>query len=564
MYRYDEFDRRLVRERVTQFRGQVRRYLEGRLDEEEFRQLRLRNGLYVQRHAPMLRVAIPYGLLSSNQLHKLAHIARAYDKGFGHFTTRQNLQYNWPKLEDVPDILQELADVEMRAIQTSGNVVRNITTDHLAGVAADELEDPRPYCELLRQWSTLHPEFNWLPRKFKVAVTGARDDRAAVQLHDIGLRLVRGDRGEIGFKIFVGGGMGRTPVIGKAIRPFLEKRHLLSYVEAILRIYNLHGRRDNLYKARIKILVNALGIDEFRRQVDAEWARMRDDGLELYQAEIDRMKAFFAPPEYEELAENDGRIRLRRDTNPIFNAWRQHNTVAHKVAGYRIVYVSLKAPGVPPGDLTAAQMDAVADLADKYSFGELRTTHEQNLALAHVRQTDLFALWESLKSLRLATPNIGTLSDMICCPGLDYCALANAGTISVARQINARFDDLDELYGLGEIRLKMSGCMNACGHHHVGHIGILGVEKNGEEWYQITLGGSSGNRASLGERLGPAVSRRQVVDAVERILRVYLDRRLDGESFLETYRRIGMPTFREHVYDDHQKKTDNKKGSLAA
>ena len=562
MYQYDEHDRRLVNERTAQFRDQVNRHLAGETDEEEFKQLRLRNGLYYQRLAPMLRVAIPYGLLSAKQLHKLAHIARTYDRGYGHFTTRQNIQFNWPVLEDVPDVLQDLASVEMHAIQTSGNVVRNITADHLAGVAADELEDPRPYCEILRQWSTLHPEFNWLPRKFKIAVTGAASDRAAVQFHDIGLQLVANQQWQIGFKVYVGGGLGRAPVIGKVIRDFLDSADLLSYVEAILRIYNLLGRRDNIHKARIKVLVNKLGIDAFRDQVEEEWLRVRDTVLRVEPAEINRIRAFFAPPAYlyaigaEPLAE-----ALRG--NPEFATWYRRNTQAHKVTGYRIVWVSLKEPGVAPGDLNAGQMDALAELSERFSHAMIRATHDQNLVLADVREDQLYDLWAGLQRLRLATPNIGTLNDMICCPGLEFCSLANAGTIPIAGQISERFDDLDYLYDLGEIQLKMSGCMNACGHHHIGHIGILGVEKRGEEWYQITLGGCAGNDAALGDRLGAAIPKDQVAEVIEKILTVYVEQRDHGERFLDTYRRIGSEPFRERVYEDHPR-SDRRRRQLAA
>ncbi len=557
MYQYDEFDQRLIDERVEQFRDQVRRFLDGQIDEEEFKQLRLRNGLYMQRHAHMLRVAIPYGLFSSRQLRMMAHIARTYDRGYGHFTTRQNIQYNWPELEDVPDILADLASVQMHAIQTSGNAVRNITSDHFAGVAADELEDPRPYCEILRQWSTLHPEFSWLPRKFKIAVTAATSDRTASLLHDIGLQIVENDAGERGFRVLVGGGMGRTPVIGKVIREFLPRVHMLSYVEAILRIYNLLGRRDNIHKARIKILVNQLGIDRFRELVEEEWLRIRDGALVIDEREIERIQAHFNPPEYSQLISEDPQFKEQIRTNPFFATWYKQNTRAHKVDGYRIVIVSLKAPGVPPGDITADEMDGLADLADCFSFGQLRATHDQNLVLADVREGDLFELWQKLSRKRLATPNIGTLNDMICCPGLDFCSLANAGSIPIAKQINEKFDALDYLYDIGEIQLKMSGCMNACGHHHVGHIGILGVEKRGEEWYQLTLGGSAGNDAALGDRLGAAIEKERVADVIGEILEVYLESRKEGERFIDTYRRIGMTPFKERVYADNSKPDDS-------
>ena len=563
MYQYDEYDQRFVNERVEQFRDQVRRFLDGRIGEEEFKQLRLRNGLYMQRHAHMLRVAIPYGLFDSRQLRMLAHIARTYDRGYGHFTTRQNIQYNWPELEDVPDILAELAGVQMHAIQTSGNAVRNITSDHFAGVAADELEDPRPYCEILRQWSTLHPEFSWLPRKFKIAVSAASNDRTASLLHDVGLQMVENDAGERGFRVLVGGGMGRTPVIGKVIRKFLPSEQMLSYVEAILRVYNLLGRRDNIHKARIKILVNQLGIEQFRELVEEEWLRIRDGALALDERDMERIRAHFNPPQYAQAEGKDPELSEQLRTNSFFAAWYKRNTRAHKVSGYRIVVVSLKAPGVPPGDISADEMEALADLSDRFSFGKLRATHDQNLVLADVCERDLFQLWRGLSRNHLATPNIGTLNDMICCPGLDFCSLANAGSISIAKQINEKFDALDYLYDIGEIQLKMSGCMNACGHHHVGHIGILGVEKRGEEWYQLTLGGSAGSDAALGDRLGSAIEKERVADVVGEILEVYLESREEGERFIDTYRRIGMTPFKEKVYADHSK-SDHSDRRLAA
>ncbi len=548
MYQYDQYDQTLVDERVSQYRGQVRRYLAGELSDDEFRPLRLMNGLYLQRHAPMLRVAIPYGLLSSDQLRVLAHIARRYDRGFGHFTTRQNIQYNWPKLEETPDILAELAQAQMHAIQTSGNCIRNVTADHLAGVAPDEIEDPRIYCEIIRQWSTFHPEFSYLPRKFKIAVTGARHDRAAAQVHDIGLNLTRDERGEIGFRVLVGGGLGRTPLLGHVIREFLPQRDLLSYLEAILRVYNQHGRRDNIYKARIKILVKALGPAVFRQQVEAEWEQIKDSGLVLDQAEVERVRRFFAPPPYEPEATQDPGFEQWLKADQSFATWVRHNVAEHKVAGYRNVFVALKEPGAPPGDIDADQMEAVADLADRHSFGQIRATHHQNLLLADVRQADLYQLWHALEAQKLAAPVIGTLADMICCPGLDYCSLANASSISIAQQINEKFDRLDDLYDLGEIRLNMSGCMNACGHHHVGHIGILGVDKKGEEWYQISLGGSSENDAALGDILGPSVRKTEVANTLERILRVYVEQRAEGERFLDTFRRIGLEPFRVRAY----------------
>ncbi len=548
MYQYDHYDQRLVDERVAQFRGQVQRYLAGELSDDEFRPLRLMNGLYLQRHAPMLRVAIPYGVLASRQLRTLAHIARRYDQGYGHFTTRQNIQYNWPKLEETPDILAELAQVEMHAIQTSGNCIRNVTADHLAGVAKDELEDPRLYCEIIRQWSTFHPEFSYLPRKFKIAVTGAAHDRAAAQVHDIGLNLRRNAQGEPGFRVLVGGGLGRTPIIGQVIREFLPQRDLLSYLEAILRVYNQHGRRDNIYKARIKILVKALGADVFREQVEAEWAQIRESGLVLTEAEIERVRRYFTPPPYEPDAAADPGFGQRQTTDPAFAGWVRHNVADHKVAGYRNVFVALKTPGVAPGDITADQMDGLADLADRYSFGQLRATHQQNLLLTDVRQADLYPLWQALQTWQLAAPVIGTLADMICCPGLEFCSLANASSIAIAHQINQKFDQLDYLYDLGEIRLNLSGCMNACGHHHVGHIGILGVDKKGEEWYQLSLGGSSENDVALGDILGPSVPKTEVANTLERILQVYIEQRDDGERFLDTFRRIGLEPFRARVY----------------
>ena len=551
MYKYDNYDQTIVNERVAQFRDQTARFLAGELSEDEFRPLRLMNGLYLQRYAPMLRVAIPYGLLSAPQLRMLAHIARKYDKGYGHFSTRQNIQYNWPRLETVPDILADLASVEMHAIQTSGNCIRNVTCDQFAGIAADELEDPRPYCEIIRQWSTFHPEFSFLPRKFKIAASGASQDRAAVQAHDIGLYLVKNAAGETGFKVLVGGGLGRTPYIGASIRPFLEKRYLLSYLEAILRVYNRHGRRDNLYKARIKILVNALGRTEFTRQVEAEWSHIKDSVLLLDQQEIDRVKACFSAPDYdpEAGAERGFAAALAKDRH--FAGWAERNLFPHKVAGYRAVVISLKAPAVAPGDASAEQMEHIALLAERMSHGEIVVTHDQNLVLPHVRQGDLYALWQALRAKDLATPNIGLLTDMICCPGLDFCSLANAGSIPIASQINKKFADMDYLHDIGELKIKISGCMNACGHHHVGHIGILGVDKKGEEYYQLTLGGSAEKDAALGDRLGPAIIKEKVADVIGRLLEVYLERREGQERFLDTYRRIGLGPFKERAYAGH-------------
>jgi sulfite reductase (NADPH) hemoprotein beta-component len=544
MYRYDELDQAFVNERVAEFRDQTRRFLAGELSEDEFKAVRLRNGLYIQRHAPMLRIAIPYGLLSSGQLRKLGDVARRYDRAFGHFTTRQNLQLNWPKLEDVPDILEHLASVQMHAIQTSGNCIRNVTADHMAGIAKDEIDDPRPYCEIIRQWSTHHPEFTYLPRKFKIAVTGAPQDRAASLVHDVGVHIVRGEDGETGFEILAGGGLGRTPVIGHVIREFLPREHLLSYLEAILRVYNLEGRRDNLTKARIKILVRSLGVGEFTRRVEAEWASIKEGALRVQDSEVARMRACFTPPAYRALRDGDP----AEGKDKAFRAWYRYNTQTHKMPGYRVVFVSLKKPDAPPGDATDAQMDVIADLADRYSFGEVRVTHTQNLLFADVEQTDVFELWQSLDRAGLATPNIGTLTDMICCPGLDFCSLANAGSIDVAKLINERFDDYDYLYDLGELEVKMSGCMNACGHHHVGHIGILGVDKGGEEWYQITIGGAAGADAALGTVIGPSVPKAEVPETIARLLAVYVEERRAEERFLDTVRRLGVKPFKERVY----------------
>jgi sulfite reductase (NADPH) hemoprotein beta-component len=545
MYQYDAIDQQLVEQRVAQFRDQTRRYLAGQLSEDDFRSLRLRNGLYIQKHAPMLRVSIPYGLLSSTQVRVLARIAREFDKGYGHFSTRQNIQYNWPKLEAVPDILAVLATVQMHAIQTSGNCIRNVTADHLAGIAPDELEDPRPWCEYIRQWATLHPEFSYLPRKFKIAVTGSPQDRAASRVHDVGLHLVRNEHGEVGFEVLVGGGLGRAPMIGHVIREFLPKRDLLAYLEAIMRVYNLDGRRDNIHKARIKILVKAITPAKFRALVEEEFAAARESAPVFDAAEFERIKAFFAPPKYQPLQDQDVIVGQPAE----FRRWYQQNTRKHKVPGYRAAFVSLKSPTRPPGDVTDAELDRVADLADRYSLGTVRSTHDQNLLFADVRQSDLFALWQALQTIDLATPNIGTLTDMICCPGGDFCALANATSIPIAKQINERFDDIDYLYDLGEIQLKMSGCMNGCGHHSVGHIGILGVDKSGEEWYQITLGGSTGGQdASLGQVIGPSVAHADVAETVERILDVYVDQRQEEERFIDTFRRIGIAPFKAKVY----------------
>lgn len=550
MYQYDHHDQTIVNERAAQFREQTRRFLAGELTEDQYRPLRLMNGLYIQRHAPMLRVAIPYGLLSSTQMRMFGHIARTFDRGYGHFTTRQNIQYNWPQLEQVPDILDCLASVQMHAIQTSGNCIRNTTSDHLAGVAADELEDPRPYCEIIRQWSTLHPEFAFLPRKFKIAVSGAERDRAATQVHDIGLQLVKNAEGRTGFEVLVGGGLGRTPIIGVMIRPFLEKEDLLSYLEAILRVYNQLGRRDNKYKARIKILVKETGIEAFTRLVEEEWNPIRSS-LKLDAQEIERVSKYFQTRQYASLPATDSKVESLLASDKAFAAWHRRNTVEHKSSGYRAVFISLKPHGKAPGDMTDAQMDAVAEIADRYSFGEIRVTHTQNLVLADVETQKLPELWKELASLDLATANVGTATDMITCPGLDFCSLANAASIPIANGIQSLFDDMDYLYDLGEIRINISGCMNGCGHHTVGHIGILGVDKKGEEWYQITLGGSSANEASLGERLGPSVARDEVTDVMEKIFFTFKDLREGEESFLETVRRIGIEPFQERVYENH-------------
>ena len=542
MYRYDDIDQRLVDERVAQFREQTRRYLAGRLADDDFKPLRLQNGLYLQRHAPMLRVAVPYGMLSSTQLRMLAHIARRFDRGSGHFSTRQNLQFNWPRLEDVPDILEHLASVQMHAIQTSGNCIRNITADHFGGVARDEIVDSFVWCELLRQWSTFHPEFAHLPRKFKIAVNGARADRAATFFHDIGLHALRARDGEIGFRVIVGGGMGRTPIVGQVVREFLPWAHLLTYVEAILRVYNRSGRRDNPYKARIKILVKERGIDAFREEVEAEWGHLQDGPATLTEDEVRRVEGRFTRPAYEALED----LELPQD-GP-FGAWVKRNVQPHKRAGYAAVTLSLKKTGVPPGDVSDAQMDAIADLAERYSFGELRVTHEQNLVLADVRQDELRALWEALKPLGLATPNLGLLTNIIACPGGDFCSLANAKSIPVAQAIQRLFDDLDYLHDIGELDLNISGCMNSCGHHHVGHIGILGVDKQGEEWYQITIGGSQ-SPAALGKVIGPSFAQPEVPWVVERLIEVYLAARdSDEERFVDTVHRIGIEPFTEHVY----------------
>ena len=559
MYQYDEYDQRLVDERVAQFRDQTRRYLAGELGEDEFRPLRLQNGVYIQRHAPMLRIAIPYGNLRAAQLRKLAHIARTYDRGYAHFTTRQNVQFNWPALEKVPEILAELATVQMHAIQTSGNCIRNVTSDPFAGVAGDEHTDPRPWAELVRQWSTFHPEFAFLPRKFKIAVNGAADDRAVIQVHDIGLDLQRDAAGEIGFRVLVGGGLGRTPIIGDEIAAFVPWQHVLSYCEAILRVYNLHGRRDNLYKARIKILVKALGIEEFRRQVDAEFAHLKDGPATLTEAEVARVAQHFVDPEYAALPATDAGYEAKKAENKPFAAWAKRNVRAHKRPGYASVVLSLKPTGVAPGDITAEQLDRVAELSERYSFGEVRVTHEQNLVLADVRQSELFELWQQVRDARLATPNIGLLTDIIACPGGDFCNLANAKSIPIANAIQARFDNLDYLHDIGEIELNISGCMNACGHHHVGHIGVLGVDKNGEEWYQVTIGGDQGNHTALGKVIGPSFAAHEMPDVVESLIGVYLELRHADERFIDTVRRVGAEPFKTRVYADRAARLEDER-----
>ncbi len=549
MYKYDDYDRKIVLERVKQFRGQTERFFSGELSEDEFLALRLQNGLYVQRLAPMLRVAIPYGMLSSPQLRNLADLSRKYDKGYVHFTTRQNVQFNWPEVKDVPAMLESLSRVEMHAIQTSGNCIRNTTTDQFAGVISNEVTDPRPYCEIIRQWSTLHPEFAYLPRKFKIAVNACPDeDRAAIKVHDIGIELIKNDKGEIGYRVFVGGGLGRTPLIGSPINEFLAEKDLLTYLEAVVRVYNRYGRRDNKYKARIKILVKALTPEVFAQKVEEEWSHFKDGAAKLTSEEIDRVKAFFAAPSYNELASASTELEQHTTSNKAFANWVQRNTSEHKVPGYSIVTLTLKKTGTPPGDVSDDKLELIADMADQYSFGEIRVAHDQNLILADVKQSDLFELWKKAKAAGFATPNLNMLTDLICCPGGDFCALANAKSIPIAEQIQQRFDNLDYLYDLGEIELNISGCMNACGHHHIGNIGILGVDKKGLEFYQVSLGGSSGKDASIGKILGPSFARAQMADIIEKIIDVFIENRTDEELFIDTCRRIGMTPFKERVY----------------
>ncbi|MGB3833015.1 MAG: nitrite/sulfite reductase [Mesorhizobium sp.] len=554
MYRYDEFDHEFVKARVAQFTDQVERRLAGEITEDQFRPLRLMNGVYLQLHAYMLRIAVPYGTLSSRQLRMLAHIARKYDKGYGHFTTRQNIQFNWPALSDVPAILTDLASVEMHAIQTSGNCIRNVTADHFAGAAADEVADPRPYAEILRQWSSVHPEFSYLPRKFKIAVTGAERDRAAIQTHDIGLHLKRNDKGELGFAVYVGGGQGRTPMVAKKIRDFLPEEQLLAYCTAILRVYNLHGRRDNKYKARIKILVHETGVEEFSRQVEAEWEALKDGELKLPEADIAAIDAYFAPPALPGRPEGDEAVRLARLDSRAFGEWLNQNVVTHRHPDYAAVTISLKAIGEAPGDASAEQMEVVADLAERYAFDELRVSHEQNLILPHVARADLKAVYDVLAQNGLATANSGLITDIIACPGLDYCALANARSIPVAQAISHRFAALERQRDIGELKLKISGCINACGHHHVGHIGILGVEKKGTELYQVSLGGSADEHTTVGEIVGRGFGADEITDAIETIVETYLAIRLDrSERFIDAYRRVGAQPFKEALYADQAK-----------
>jgi sulfite reductase (NADPH) hemoprotein beta-component len=541
MYKYDNYDQAIVDARVADFRDQVKRRLAGEITEDQFKPLRLMNGLYLQLHAYMLRVAIPYGTLDSRQMRMLAHIARKYDRDYGHFTTRQNIQYNWIKLEECGDLLEELASVEMHAIQTSGNCIRNISSDQYAGAAADEVADPRPWAELLRQWSTFHPEFSYLPRKFKIAVIASPEDRAAMRLHDIGLELVKQD-GVLGARVFVGGGMGRTPMIAPEINPFIKADDLLSYIEACLRVYNRHGRRDNIYKARIKILVHEIGADEYRRQVEEEFAHVKTLGIDPPLAELERISAFFAPPEFEAVSEDIDR------SDPDFAVWLDQNVKPHKQAGYAIVNISLKPIGGIPGDASSAQIDVMANLAEQYSFDELRVTHAQNIVLPHVAKRDLYAVWKALNEAELANANLDLISDIIACPGLDYCSLANARSIPVAQKIATRFSDLERQRDLGELKLKISGCINACGHHHAGHIGILGVDRKGIENYQLTLGGSGAEDVSIGKITGPGFDEDGIVDAVERATDKYKELREPGERFVDTYRRVGMDPFKEAIY----------------
>jgi sulfite reductase (NADPH) hemoprotein beta-component len=549
MYRYDTIDKAFVADRTAEFREQVRRRMAGEITEDQFKPIRLMNGLYLQLHAYMLRIAIPYGALTSKKLRKLAYIAATYDKGYGHFTTRTNLQLHWIKLKDAPEILEHLAEVEMHAMQTSGNCIRNVTADPYAGATADELDDPRVWAEAIRQWSTLHPEFSFLPRKFKIAVTAGEKDRTAVRVYDIGLHLRRGRGGELGFEVMVGGGLGRTPYLSHTIREFLPTRHLLSYLEAILRVYNRHGRRDNIWKARIKILVNSLGAEEFARQVDEEWSKSSHEHADLPDTELARIRGAFTPA-FETLPARSEALEAAKAADPAFARFLRRNVHPHKQPGYAIVDVSLKVPGQTPGDMTSEQMEVAADLGERYSLDEIRVNYQQNLLLPHVKLDDVHAVWRALDAAGLATPNIDLVSDIIACPGLDYCALANARAIPIAQHIAERFADPERAEEVGELKIKISGCINACGHHHVGHIGILGVDKKGEEFYQVTLGGSGEDDAALGQMLGPALPADRVADAVEQMVEVYLRLRNEGERFLDTFRRTGVAPFKEAVYAD--------------
>ncbi|MDR2506496.1 MAG: nitrite/sulfite reductase [Candidatus Accumulibacter sp.] len=567
MYRYDAIDRQILKERVAQHRDQIERNLAGELSDDELRPMRLQNGLYIERHAPMLRVAIPYGQLSSAQLRKLAEISRRYDRRYGHFTTRHNLQFNWPKFEQTPDLLEELSTVDMHGIQSSGSCIRNITTDPFAGVAPDEREDPRPYCEIFRQWSTFHPEFTFLPRKFKIAISGSAEDRAIIRAHDLGLEIVKNPEDETGFRVFAGGGMGRAPMIGQIVRDFLPRRHALSYLEALLRVYNRYGRRDNLYKSRIKILVNSLGIREFTRRVEAEWAYLKDGPSTLTDADFDRFARCFTPPPYEILPEDTPSLTEEAEKNGAFAFWLKYNIFPHKIPGYAAVVLPLKAMGKPPGDITDIQMDGLADLAERFSFGELRVGHDQNLVLANVRRSDLFILWKALRPLGLSTPAAGLLPDMICCPGGDYCGLANARSLPLANAIQERFSNPARLRDIGKISLNVSGCVNSCGHHHVANIGILGVDKNAAEWYQVSLGGRQGNRATIGKIIGPAFTPKEIPDVIEALIDVYFENRTASECFIDTLERIGVEPFRARAYRGRDKsklaRIDNREPSNA-
>jgi sulfite reductase (NADPH) hemoprotein beta-component len=556
MYVYDDLDQRIINERVTQFQDQMNRYLDGKIPEEEFLPLRLQNGIYIQRYAPMLRIAVPYGMLNSQQLRKMAEIARDYDRGYAHFSTRTNLQYNWPKLEECPEILAKLAEVQMHAVQTSGNCIRNTTTDEYAGVIAEELVDPRPYCEIIRQWSTFHPEFAFLPRKFKIAVNAVEGaDRAATRMHDVGIQIVRNEAGELGYRVYAGGGLGRTPILSSVVREFLPEEDLLTYLDAIIRVYNQFGRRDNKYKARIKILVKALGVERFSELVEAEWAHIKDGDGKLPSEELERVKSHFTEPDYLALEADSATYTETLASDKAFARWVGRNVRAHKKPGYVVATFALKQKGTAPGDVTDSQLFAFADLADKYSFGEARSTHQQNLVLADVEQNKLYDLWKEAKALGLATPNLGLLTDMICCPGGDFCALANAKSLPIAEALQNEFDDLDYLHDLGNLDLNISGCMNACGHHHIGNIGILGVDKKGEEFYQVSLGGASGEDASVGKILGPSFARDRMVEIIRTLLDVFVAQRIEGETFIETFRRVGMDPFKAAAYPAKDKAT---------